>query len=745
MLENVIKYPHPLHNAPSRPLTGHEINLRRFSATIREKPRWTEKVTNRKLMAKWFREAALQDQQHVASDQIVVLWDTDDLEYMHNELIERYKPYVEKLRESGSCIEPHIDAVWKADGLIEEELRQELINAVATLEHIPNSQKDWHPGSNGQVFNLVHPSLWPIIYDRTLSTNGESIQCPKKSTVFYDPGTDGWSTRFCWLPSEFKVSRDGKTKITSYINNLSKPEEKRLFYPIIERIFDRFVPMFSHLLSDLAEGNDQLYRTDLATEFSLDRTDREGVVSIPISIYKLKWKEILEQYERGEELSPGFQSYFKMTQQRRRQDQKPTLIGEETKYKVGYWGPEIDHSNYKDYENDDDDTISDDDYCPSDDGSQEIEYQLAPDEGEVVEEDELEHEELGELELEELENELDNLKAEAIIAEEESKKKLQETQLILEERARKMQEELQKWKQYVQEERWKSDEAEAETVETEGYESIDEDEDHEGKLSSTDGSGLDVELDEYRGFKRAEIWDIGQLQPDSKWSPPTITQETTLNGKTAKVIVKMANIILSPQNPTYGGGMWHVEAMKNERIIATGIYYYDQKNITDSSLCFRRTAYNSGAESIHHSNWGMLHNMGHNGVQVLGEIRTKKNRALVFPNIYQHCVSPFELKDRTKRGYRKILVFFLCDPNHEIPTTKTVAPQQLDQQDLEILRRGTLGKLPEELFNSVLKELPPPITVTEARQYRFSLIKERSTFTDTSAHVQGEYYNFCEH
>jgi hypothetical protein len=34
----------------------------------------------------------------------------------------------------------------------------------------PNSRvldelKDWHPGSNGQVLDLVHPSLYPIIYD----------------------------------------------------------------------------------------------------------------------------------------------------------------------------------------------------------------------------------------------------------------------------------------------------------------------------------------------------------------------------------------------------------------------------------------------------------------------------------------------------------------------------------------------------------------------------------------------------
>lgn len=37
----------------------------------------------------------------------------------------------------------------------------------------------------------------------------------------------------------------------------------------------------------------------------------------------------------------------------------------------------------------------------------------------------------------------------------------------------------------------------------------------------------------------------------------------------------------------YPGGSWHVEGMANERIIASGIYYYDSENITESRLAFR--------------------------------------------------------------------------------------------------------------------------------------------------------------
>ena len=54
-----------------------------------------------------------------------------------------------------------------------------------------------------------------------------------------------------------------------------------------------------------------------------------------------------------------------------------------------------------------------------------------------------------------------------------------------------------------------------------------------------------------------------------------------------QVIVKLANIELTPEKPTYDGGSWHVEGQLNERICATALYYYDCQNIADSYLAFR--------------------------------------------------------------------------------------------------------------------------------------------------------------
>jgi hypothetical protein len=135
-------------------------------------------------------------------------------------------------------------------------------------------------------------------------------------------------------------------------------------------------------------------------------------------------------------------------------------------------------------------------------------------------------------------------------------------------------------------------------------------------------------------------------------------------------------------------------------------------------------------------------------VQEIGSISTKENRCIVFPNIFQHQVQPFFLKDEAKPGYRKILVFFLCDPNYEhIISTKNVAPQQPEEHAnvIELLRRGPVGQLPEDLFQLIVSELPPPISRSEAERYRLNLMDERASFNKDSSKVKGIEYSLCEH
>jgi len=59
--------------------------------------------------------------------------------------------------------------VVKSDAAVFLELKQAIQDAVGKFEsEIPKGLKDWHPGSEEQVWDLVHPSLFPLIYGRPM-------------------------------------------------------------------------------------------------------------------------------------------------------------------------------------------------------------------------------------------------------------------------------------------------------------------------------------------------------------------------------------------------------------------------------------------------------------------------------------------------------------------------------------------------------------------------------------------------
>ena len=119
------------------------------------------------------------------------------------------------------------------------------------LGTVTGPERDWHPGSD-LVYNLVHPSLYPIVYGRTMGNALGSdavtiLEPPKLCSV--DPRFV--SKRFQWVPSDFSVSGDGKVTLTSpYINNIHPTRHKEL-YSAIPEILERALPMFERVLSNL--------------------------------------------------------------------------------------------------------------------------------------------------------------------------------------------------------------------------------------------------------------------------------------------------------------------------------------------------------------------------------------------------------------------------------------------------------------------------------------------------------------
>jgi hypothetical protein len=72
-----------------------------------------------------------------------------------------------KFKRLKGCITVYDGDVVKSDTAIPSSLQVALRDAVAPLENIPVVYRDWHPGSNEIVLDLVHPSLFPVIYGRT--------------------------------------------------------------------------------------------------------------------------------------------------------------------------------------------------------------------------------------------------------------------------------------------------------------------------------------------------------------------------------------------------------------------------------------------------------------------------------------------------------------------------------------------------------------------------------------------------
>ena len=93
------------------------------------------------------------------------------------------------------------------------------------LEDVPDNHKDWHLGSNGKVLDLVHPSLYPLVYGHTrvLETGTVSLEnCiarygegqttqiphPEDARVYDDenPQLNPYSRNFQWLPCMVDIS-----------------------------------------------------------------------------------------------------------------------------------------------------------------------------------------------------------------------------------------------------------------------------------------------------------------------------------------------------------------------------------------------------------------------------------------------------------------------------------------------------------------------------------------------------------
>ncbi|NKI44632.1 DUF4246 domain-containing protein [Streptomyces physcomitrii] len=225
-------FPLPFHVSRTvevaKPRTLRELEMMRCSAAIREKPEWFVKRDDAALVARWTREAG---EQGLTEAQI---------RYVLDELA-----YYAGLRDGRTGVEVSgVDGVWQSDALIDEGLRSRLRAAVRVLEEVPEAERDWHPGSDGQVLDLVHPSLFCLVRDVS-GAPGEAWRNPADGFARYE-----FSEKFQWLPTDVTVGDDGEAVFRSYVNNVH-PEEHRELAAVLPELFGRIRPLFENVLTDL--------------------------------------------------------------------------------------------------------------------------------------------------------------------------------------------------------------------------------------------------------------------------------------------------------------------------------------------------------------------------------------------------------------------------------------------------------------------------------------------------------------
>ncbi|KAK9776456.1 hypothetical protein SCAR479_06779 [Seiridium cardinale] len=282
--------------ADSDMLPVREVAMMSIMDRLTDKEGWHKKVFDDAIVSKWREEALAIPDEHfwrLATGGKLLLWD-DEGELADFSGANHVKPLkgimsttsfdccIQELRSKARHYEesgliPTLDAcasVVKADNLVSVDLHKSLCAAFETLKEEQSSAPDWHPNSNDLVQDLVHPSMYPLVYGRSGVLKDEVVGVvdaikkwagkgdiiPKDSWTYnaqrdrfrYGVGAsevppEYWSDTYQWLPSNVAFQDDGSVRFTSYINNLH-PEKFPQVYRAIEKLIETALPAWDQCL-----------------------------------------------------------------------------------------------------------------------------------------------------------------------------------------------------------------------------------------------------------------------------------------------------------------------------------------------------------------------------------------------------------------------------------------------------------------------------------------------------------------
>lgn len=124
--------------------------------------------------------------------------------------------------------------------------------------------------------------------------------------------------------------------------------------------------------------------------------------------------------------------------------------------------------------------------------------------------------------------------------------------------------------------------------------------------------------------------------------------------------------------------------------------------------------------------------------QYIGETPLHTGLSLVFPNIYQHRQTSFELVDPDREGRLLLLMLYLVDPEiQSTVSTSLVAPQQKDWV-WRALEHILSPRLPVELIHEIFLHVEGLMDQQQAEDYRNAFLSAQANFRQANNN-----YHFC--
>ncbi|THY15534.1 hypothetical protein D6D02_03898 [Aureobasidium pullulans] len=227
-----------------------------------------------------------------------------------------------------------------------------------------------------------------------------------------------------------------------------------------------------------------------------------------------------------------------------------------------------------------------------------------------------------------------------------------------------------------------------------------------------------------------------------------VALQDSFRKKGLQVVVKISSVELTPEDSAYGGTDWHLDGMLNDHIVASALYVFDIKNVTEARLSFRQQTRMEQAE-FHYSKHEMERLMEVFAIpgdeedmddfvmfdfppslQDLGSVVAPQGRLLVWPNVLHHRMEPIQLLDPTVSGHCKFISLHLVDPHYRICSTRNVPPQRHDWWVEEAIEATGAAKhrLPPELIYQIDAETGDwPMGIEEAERVRLEREQEQNT------------------